>query len=93
MVINDSSHYRFLRRYSQSEVANKFDFIECVVDEMSLPIQHTQAARARKFFVRKVSKQLMIYGAKFRPNNPDFLHPNRKWNPPRKRIEASYIQL
>lgn len=60
-AIDDCSRYRVLRCYYRRTAANTVDFIDCVVEQMPIPIQRIQTVRGRGFFAEKVHKQLMIH--------------------------------
>lgn len=76
--IDDCTRYRFLRVYKRRTAANTLDFIDCVTEEVPLPIQRIQTDRGREFFAEKVQKKLMSLGIKFRPNTPGSPHLNGK---------------
>lgn len=50
--INDCTHYRVVTIYERRTAANTLDFIDCIVDEISFPIQRIQTNRGRGFAVK-----------------------------------------
>lgn len=70
--VDDCTRYRVLRLYSRRTAANTLDFIDCVIEEMSFPIQRLQTDRGREFFAVKVQEKLKEYSIKFRVMLPTY---------------------